>query len=135
MAIGFACVSHVTDDHARRLAEVGPSGSAWQPPSASAPQKTNRRKHEIIRRHNSEATMLHLPVGFGALLACGVMAASAQDMLRYVDLTSPAMTTAEMTRADVEGTIAKASASAPADFPASGSTASTSPGSRPSLAA
>jgi hypothetical protein len=44
------------------------------------------------------------------------MAASAQDMLRYVDLTSPAMTTAEMTRADVEGTIAKASASAPADF-------------------
>src|SRR5215831_18142220 len=43
-------------------------------------------------------------------------AASAQDMMRDVDLTSPAMVSAEMTRPEVEAVLAKASATAPADF-------------------
>src|SRR6266571_2785417 len=45
-----------------------------------------------------------------------VTMASAQDMMRDVDLTSPAMVTAEMSRQEVEAVLAKASADAPADF-------------------
>nr|WP_322596966.1 pentapeptide repeat-containing protein [Bradyrhizobium sp. SEMIA] len=54
------------------------------------------------------------------LTALGVVlaaqAANAQDMMRDVDLTSPAMTSAEMSRAEVETMLAGASAAAPADF-------------------
>src|SRR6476620_12451797 len=42
--------------------------------------------------------------------------AAAQDMMRHIDLTSPEMTSAEMTRADVEAVIAAATSDQPADF-------------------
>ncbi len=49
-------------------------------------------------------------------LALVATMASAQDMMRDVDLTSPAMVSAEMSRQEVEAILAKASAGAPADF-------------------
>ena len=42
--------------------------------------------------------------------------ASAQDMMGDVDLTSPAMASAEMSGQEVEPILAKAGAGAPADF-------------------
>src|SRR5665647_1905033 len=51
-------------------------------------------------------------LGFGLL----AMTATAQDMMRGVDLSSPDMVSAEMTRGQVEAVLAKATASAPADF-------------------
>src|SRR4029077_1316553 len=50
-----------------------------------------------------------------ACLAAIVGPASAQDMMRYLDLSSPDMTEAEMTRADVEATLAAADKEHPAD--------------------
>jgi len=49
-------------------------------------------------------------------LALVATMASAQDMMRDVDLTSPAMVSAEMSRQEVEAILAKASPGAPADF-------------------
>src|SRR5262245_47424927 len=51
---------------------------------------------------------------FGLALAAST--ANAQDMMRDLDLTSPAMVSAEMTRPEVEAVLAKAGAAAPADF-------------------
>jgi uncharacterized protein YjbI with pentapeptide repeats len=48
-------------------------------------------------------------------LAAGVPAA-AQGMMQHVDLASPEMTSAEMTRADVEAAIASATSHQPVDF-------------------
>src|SRR5215470_8483236 len=42
--------------------------------------------------------------------------AAAQDMMRHVDLSSPDMVAAEMTRAEVETVLAAATAEKPADF-------------------
>src|SRR5262245_57220143 len=52
-----------------------------------------------------------------AMLCFGLAAAApAQDMMRYIDLSSPEMTSAEMTRGDVETALDKATGAAPADF-------------------
>ena len=53
-----------------------------------------------------------------AMLCFGLAAtaALAQDMMRYIDLSSPEMTSAEMTRGDVETALNKAIGAAPADF-------------------
>lgn len=48
-------------------------------------------------------------------LASG-MPAAAQGMMQHVDLASPEMASAEMTRADVEAVIASATSRQPADF-------------------
>ncbi|MFL5000874.1 MAG: pentapeptide repeat-containing protein, partial [Xanthobacteraceae bacterium] len=54
-----------------------------------------------------------------ALAVCGLGgAAPAQDMMRHIDLTSPEMVSAEMTRADVEARLAGTTAENPADFTA-----------------
>ena len=50
---------------------------------------------------------------FGLVMATP---AAAQNMMQHVDLTSPAMTAAEMTRAEVEAVIAAATSTQPADF-------------------
>ena len=42
--------------------------------------------------------------------------ATAQDMMRDVDLSSPGMVSAEMTRGEVEAALAAATNAAPADF-------------------
>ena len=47
---------------------------------------------------------------------CAAFAAAAQDMMRYVDLNSPEMTTAEMTRDEVAAKAAAATPGHPADF-------------------
>src|ERR1700682_2811720 len=54
----------------------------------------------------------------GAVLSLGLLAvtATAQDMMRGVDLSSSDMVSAEMTRAQGEGALAMATAAAPADF-------------------
>ena len=57
-------------------------------------------------------TIALMTLGF-ALLAT---TARAQDMLRDLDLTSPAMVSAEMSRQEVEAMLANASAGTPADF-------------------
>src|SRR6202048_92813 len=44
------------------------------------------------------------------------MTATAQDMMRHVDLSSPDMVSAEMTRTEVESALARATVAAPADF-------------------
>jgi hypothetical protein len=44
------------------------------------------------------------------------MTAAAQDMMRHVDLSSPDMVSAEMTRGEVEAALAAATVAAPADF-------------------
>ena len=49
-------------------------------------------------------------------LALGTMTATAQDMMRHVDLSSPDMVSAEMTRGEVEAALAAATITAPADF-------------------
>src|SRR5436190_220056 len=53
-----------------------------------------------------------------AALGLGLMtvAAMAQDMMRHLDLSSPDMVSAEMTRGDVEAALATATTAAPADF-------------------
>jgi len=56
---------------------------------------------------------------FGAValgLGLLVMTATAQDMMRYVDLSSPDMVSAEMTRGEVEAVLTMATVAAPADF-------------------
>ena len=51
-------------------------------------------------------------------LSLGVIAmtAMAQDMMRGVDLSSPDMVSAQMTRGDIEAALATAPLAAPADF-------------------
>ena len=44
------------------------------------------------------------------------MTATAQDMMRHVDLSSPDMVSAEMTRAEVEAVLAATTGTAAADF-------------------
>src|SRR5450759_5524111 len=51
-------------------------------------------------------------LGFGLL----AMTATAQDMMRGLDLSSPDMVSSEMTRGQVEAILARATAAAPADF-------------------
>src|SRR5215218_3251765 len=51
-----------------------------------------------------------------ALMLCGLSAAAAQDMMRHVDLTSPDMVAAVMTRVQVEAVLAGATSDKPADF-------------------
>src|SRR5258708_23767904 len=53
-----------------------------------------------------------------AALGLGLLAvtATAQDMMRHVDLSSPDMVSAEMTRGEIEAALAIASGAAPADF-------------------
>ena len=55
-------------------------------------------------------------LGLGIGLGLVAMTAAAQDMMRHVDLSSPDMVAAEMTRAEVEATLAAATSAAPADF-------------------
>ena len=56
-------------------------------------------------------------IGTAALgLGLVAMTATAQDMMRHVDLSSPDMVSAEMTRGEVEAALAAATAAAPADF-------------------
>ena len=50
---------------------------------------------------------------FGLVMA---IPAAAQNMMQHVDLTSPEMTAAEMTRPDVEAMVAAANLTQPADF-------------------
>jgi uncharacterized protein YjbI with pentapeptide repeats len=55
--------------------------------------------------------------GAAALGLClFAVTATAQDMMRDVDLSSPDMVSAEMTRAEVEAAVSKGTAAAPADF-------------------
>ncbi|MFZ0054481.1 MAG: pentapeptide repeat-containing protein, partial [Pseudolabrys sp.] len=52
-----------------------------------------------------------------ALCACAfVQPGMAQDMMRHVDLNSPDMTTAEMTRDEVAAMVKAATPGHPADF-------------------
>ena len=53
-----------------------------------------------------------------AALGLGLIAmtATAQDMMRHIDLSSPDMVSAEMTRGEVEAALAAATIAAPADF-------------------
>ena len=56
-------------------------------------------------------------IGTAALgLVLVTMTATAQDMMRHIDLSSPDMVSAEMTRGEVEAALAAATATAPADF-------------------
>src|SRR5882672_10176308 len=56
-------------------------------------------------------------IGTAALgLGLLVMTAAAQDMMRDVDLSSPDMVSAEMTRGEVEAALTMATVAAPADF-------------------
>ena len=55
------------------------------------------------------------------------MTATAQDMMRDVDLSSPDMVSAEMTRAEVEAVLAATTATAPPISLESGCPASTFP--------
>ena len=56
-------------------------------------------------------------IGTAALgLGLLVMTAAAQDMMRGVDLSSPDMVSAEMTRGEVEAALTMATVAAPADF-------------------
>ena len=56
-------------------------------------------------------------IGTAALgLGLLIMTATAQDMMRDVDLSSPDMVSAEMTRGEVEAALAVATVAAPADF-------------------
>ena len=57
-------------------------------------------------------TIITVTLGLGLF----AMTAAAQDMMRGVDLSSPDMVSAEMTRQDVEAVLAKATAAAPPDF-------------------
>ncbi|MEO1160237.1 MAG: hypothetical protein AAFW74_07235 [Pseudomonadota bacterium] len=59
--------------------------------------------------------MKHLVLTFALLLAWPAMSL-AQSPLQHVDLTSPDMTQAEMTREDVMAALASASSEQPADF-------------------
>ena len=59
--------------------------------------------------------MKHILAGAALGLGLLTVTATAQDMMRGVDLSSPDMVSAEMTRAQVEATIATAT-TAPADF-------------------
>ena len=54
----------------------------------------------------------------GAAFSFSLLAvtATAQDMMSGVDLSSPDMVSAEMTRGEVEGALAMTTANAPADF-------------------
>jgi hypothetical protein len=52
---------------------------------------------------------------FGMFGLVFVAPAAAQNMMQHVDLTSPEMTAAEMTRAEVEAVIAAATSTQPAD--------------------
>src|SRR5258705_872140 len=53
-----------------------------------------------------------------AMFGLGLIAitATAQDMMRHVDLSSPDMVSAEMTRGEVEAALSAATIAAPADF-------------------
>src|SRR5256884_1609577 len=56
-------------------------------------------------------------IGIAALgLAIATMTATAQDMMRHVDLSSPDMASAEMPREGVGAALAAATGAAPADF-------------------
>jgi len=59
--------------------------------------------------------MKHILAGAALSLGLLTVTATAQDMMRGVDLSSPDMVSAEMTRTQVEAAIATATA-APADF-------------------
>ena len=60
--------------------------------------------------------MIHSIVTAAIGLALATMTAMAQDMMRHIDLSSPDMISAEMTRQEVEAALAAASIAAPADF-------------------
>src|SRR5438309_11337905 len=66
------------------------------------------------------AAELTMKRAIGTAMLCFGLAATAaalaQDMMRYIDLSSPEMTSAEMTRGDVETALNKATGAAPADF-------------------
>src|SRR5512132_3366311 len=62
-------------------------------------------------RHASICTAV-----FGMYGLVFVAPAAAQNMMQHVDLASPEMTAAEMTRAEVEAVIGAATSTRPADF-------------------
>jgi uncharacterized protein YjbI with pentapeptide repeats len=87
---------------------------AIAPPPREMPHR--RRVRRVVKHVIAELAMKRT---FGAAaLGLGLLAvtATAQDMMRHVDLTSPDMVSAEMTRADVEAALAAATVAAPADF-------------------
>src|SRR4051812_29397353 len=63
------------------------------------------------------ASRMKLTIG-AAAIGIGLVAvtATAQDMMRGLDLSSPDMVSAEMTREQVQNMLASATATAPADF-------------------
>ena len=60
---------------------------------------------------------MKLTIGTAAFgLGLLAVTATAQDMMRHLDLSSPDMVSAEMTRVEVEAALAMATVAAPADF-------------------
>ncbi len=76
-----------------------------------------RQRLRRVLKYVSEELAMKRALG-GAALSLGLLAvtAMAQDMMRGVDLSSPDMVSAEMTRAEVEAALIMASGAAPADF-------------------
>jgi hypothetical protein len=63
--------------------------------------------------------MIRASIWIGSIGIFGLASAipgAAQGMMQHVDLASPEMTSAEMTRTDVEAAIASATSLHPADF-------------------
>jgi len=63
--------------------------------------------------------MIRASIQIGAIAMFGLASAipaSSQGMMQHVDLTSPEMASAEMTRAEVEAAIASATSLQPADL-------------------
>ena len=79
-----------------------------------------RCRRRAARAKQTLAVELTMKRAMGTAMLCFGLAATAaalaQDMMRYIDLSSPEMTSAEMTRGDVETALNMATGAAPADF-------------------
>jgi len=64
----------------------------------------------------SKLAMTRMARAIALLLSLSAVAATAQDMMRDLDLASPDMVLADLTRADVAAAVARATEAAPADF-------------------
>jgi uncharacterized protein YjbI with pentapeptide repeats len=102
------------------------TGTLWPPAAArarglGATAEAGSMRDRRLAKVSGESLMAATMRWTGAVLValCGLLAAArspAQDMMRYVDLASPDMTTAEMTRGEVEHVLAAATPEHPADF-------------------
>src|SRR6476661_9274049 len=87
-------------------------------PSASVPRGMPHRHcvTRVLVVSEAELTMRRTITTVMLGLGMVAMTAAAQDMMRGVDLSSPDMVSAEMTRGELEAILARATATAPADF-------------------